>query len=403
MLAAQWRHKRQFRRKHGGRTSSRFSVSRVRDANSCASCHNDPVEGGAGHFTTNAFVSEGFTNADFDTTDQQFSNERNTNHLMGAGLVELLAREMTADLRSQRDDALAQARRTMEPVRVRLATKGVEFGVLTAMPDGFVELDEVEGVDDDLVVRPFSQKGVIVSLRQFTVSALNHHHGMEAVERFGARWTGTADFDEDGHSDELSAGDVSALVAFQATLPLPSRFTPEDADWRTASARGDSLFEDIGCTSCHRRALPLESLTFEDPGDHDLAGTLRRADVDRPAVYDLTLRDWAKTLDRDESGRYLIPLYGDLKRHRMTDEQVTAFGNELLSQRFVDRDVFQTSELWGIGSTAPYGHRGDFTTLDGVIRGHGGAARGARDAYIALQDRDRSAIIGFLKTLVIVP
>ena len=57
------------------------------DANACSSCHNEPRVGGAGGFVANVFVSEGFTNADFDTTDPQFSNERNTNHLMGAGLV----------------------------------------------------------------------------------------------------------------------------------------------------------------------------------------------------------------------------------------------------------------------------------------------------------------------------
>ena len=48
------------------------------DANACSSCHTDPVTGGAGDLVANVFVSEGFTNADFDTTDPQFSNERNT-------------------------------------------------------------------------------------------------------------------------------------------------------------------------------------------------------------------------------------------------------------------------------------------------------------------------------------
>ena len=93
--------------------------------------------------------------------------------------------------------------------------------------------------------------------------------------------------------------------------------------------------------------------------------------------------------------------FGDLKRHVITDRQVAALGNELLGQRFVERNEFQTSELWGIGSTAPYGHRGDFTTLDGVIRAHGGEARASRDAYIDLSDTDRSALIAWLKTLVI--
>ena len=370
------------------------------DANSCASCHRDPVMGGAGDFSVNVFVSEGFTNADFDTTDPQFSNERNTNHLMGAGLIELLAREMTADLHAIRANALRQARQTGEPVKADLVTKGVEFGAITAQPDGIVDLADIEGVDTDLVIRPFSQKGVMTSLRQFTVNAANHHHGMQAEERFGPRWTGEADFDADGHEIELTAGDVSALVAWQATLPPPTVMTPLDDRWQDAAARGSDVFDDIGCANCHRRSLPLESLVFTDPGPLDAAGTLRAGEA-AELSYDFGLLKWAETLETNENGEYLVPLFADLKRHVMADRTVAALGNELLGQRFVERNVFQTAELWGVASTAPFGHRGDFSTLDGIIRVHGGDSRPARDAYVGLADAERSALIAFLKTLVI--
>ena len=46
-------------------------------------------------------------------------------------------------------------------------------------------------------------------------------------------------------------------------------------------------------------------------------------------------------------------LFGDLKRHRMTDTEINGFGNERVVQGFVDTNVFTTTELWGIGSTAP--------------------------------------------------
>lgn len=371
------------------------------DGNSCASCHNDPVMGGAGDFTTNVFVSEGFNNADFDTTDPQFSNERNSNHLFGAGLVELLAREMSADLKNIRQRALAAARQTGEEQRVRLLSKGIRFGWITAQPDGLLELREIDGVDTDLVVRPFSQKGVMTSLRQFTINALNHHHGMQPVERFGARWTGEIDFDEDGTDNEITVGDVSALVAWQAALKPPVEVVPPGADWQKAAMRGSDVFDEINCSECHVRALPVNSLVFHDPGPLDAAGTLRAGELSNPTAYDLELMDWARTLPKNETGQTMVPLFGDLKRHKMTDRQIAAFGNELLSQRFVERDVFQTTELWGIASTGPYGHRGDMTTLDEVIKAHGGAGRKARDSYIDLIDSDRSALIAFLKTLVI--
>lgn len=373
------------------------------DAGSCAACHNQPASGGAGDFVANVFASEGFESADFDSLDPQFSSERGTNHLFGAGLVELLAREMSLELQAVRNAALSQARATGAAVRLGLQAKGVDFGYISAEPDGSVNLDELDGVDTDLVIRPFTQKGVMTSLRQFTINALNQHHGMQADERFGARWTGSDDFDGDGKTGEITAADVSALVAWQATLPAPVRMVPEIDGWAEAAARGEANFAGFGCTTCHRPALPLENLSFVDPGPFDLAGTLNDGQVGARATYDIALLDWAERLPRDDQGRILVPLFGDLKRHVMTDNQIDALGNELLSQRFVDRNIFQTAELWGVGSTQPYGHRNDFSSLDEIILAHGGNGRQARDAYEAAAKKEKSDLIAFLKTLVIVP
>ncbi len=371
------------------------------DANSCASCHNDPVAGGAGHFTANVFVSEGFESADFDTSDPQFSNERGTNALQGAGLVELLAREMTRDLQAQRKAALQEARQSGEPVEKELISKDVRFGSITANPDGTLDVSKIDGVDTDLTIRPFGQKGVFSSLRQFTVNAMNHHHGMQAEERFGTLWTGSDDFDEDGVTDELSRGDVSALVAWQATLEPPTRNADLPDDWLQAAEQGETIFAKTGCTECHRPTLPLKSLIFSDPGPFEVAGTLRPEETAAPITHDLELEDWAKTLKRDAEGNWLVPLFGDLKRHRIAGKREDTFGNELLSQRFVDRDVFLTTELWGVETTGPYGHRSDITTLNEAILSHGGAALDTRNAYAALPDKDRNALIAFLRTLVI--
>lgn len=371
------------------------------DANACSSCHNDPVIGAAADFSANVFVSEGFGNADFDSADPQFSNERNPNHLMGAGLVELLAREMSADLQRQRNEAIRRAKSSGVEQTVRLVAKGVDFGVLTIHPDGIVDLTGLDGIDTDLVIRPFSQKGVMTSLRQFTINALNDHLGMQADERFGARWTGEDDFDEDGLDREITAGDVSALVAWQASRPPPVTRTPENDEWRVLAGEGRARFDEFGCAECHRPALPLESLAFSDPGPLDAAGTLRLGEGNEGAVYDLALLDWAKTLPKDDQGRVLVPLFGDLKRHKIADRQIATLGNELLAQRFVERDIFMTSELWGIASTAPYGHRGDLTTLAEVILAHGGDARESRDRFANAGEDDRRALIAFLKTMEI--
>ncbi|SON54446.1 putative thiol oxidoreductase [Hartmannibacter diazotrophicus] len=386
------------RKRPGANTFQRTSGL---DANACSGCHNEPITGGAGEFVGNVFVSEGFESAEFDSLDPQFSSERNTNALMGAGLIEMLAREMTAELHTIRQETLRKARASGEPVTEHLIAKGVDFGSITAAPDGMLDITKIEGIDSDLVLRPFSQKGVFVSLRQFTVNALNQHHGIEAVERFGKRWTGADDFDEDGYKDEVSDGDISAMVAWQATLPTPTRRQDIPESWKAAAAQGEELFGKTGCAACHRPSLPLDGLVFTDPGPSDMAGTLNASEVDTPISIDFARFDWVAKLPRDEMGRVLVPLFGDLRRHKIADQRNDRLGNELLAQRFVARDDFMTAELWGIGSTAPYGHRGDMTTLDEVIRAHGAEGADAAKAFEALAEDDRSAIIAFLKTLVI--
>ncbi len=387
------------KRKRG--TNPAFSRTSGPDSNSCSGCHNDPITGGSGDTVANAFVSEGFESAEFDNTDPSFSSERHTVALMGAGLVELLAREMTADLQAARNDAVKRAWASGGDVRVDLVSKGVRFGSILAHPDGIVDLDRIEGVDADLVLRPFSRKGVFTSLRQFTINAMNAHHGMEAMERFGVRWTGSHDFDESGVPDAVTPGDISALVAFQASLPPPTVKRDLPDDWRIAASEGARQFKELGCASCHVETLPLKSLVFTDPAPYDTAGTLRASETTRSIRIDLSKMPFASQLQKNDKGEWLIPVYSDLKRHLMVDGQVNALGNELQAQRFVERDVFLTPRLWGVGSTAPYGHRGDFRSLNEIISAHGGEARFSRDAYLACDPPMRESVIAYLRSLVI--
>ena len=282
-----------------------------------------------------------------------------------------------------------------------LVSKGVRFGYLTAHCDGIVDLESVDGVDADLIVRPFSRKGVFTSLRQFTINALNIHHGMEASERFGVRWTGTHDFAESGVPDAVTPGDVSALVAFQATLPPPTVKQDLPDDWRAAAAEGEKQFDSLGCTSCHRATLPLKSLIFTDPAPYDMAGTLRAGEVKKGISIDLSQYAFAKELEEERQGRVADPALQRPEAPPGRRQPSQPLGNELQAQRFVERDVFLTPRLWGVGSTAPYGHRGDFRMLDEIIAAHGGEARFARDAYLALDNKDRDTVIAFLRSLVI--
>jgi CxxC motif-containing protein (DUF1111 family) len=132
-----------------------------------------------------------------------------------------------------------------------------------------------------------------------------------------------------------------------------------------------------------------------------MAGTLRSSEVVQSIAIDLSKMPFAGQLQKNDKGEWLIPLFSDLKRHLMVDAQVNALGNELQAQRFVERDVFLTPRLWGVGSTAPYGHRGDFRSLDEIISAHGGEARFARDAYLGSDKAVRDDVIAFLRSLEI--
>jgi Di-haem oxidoreductase, putative peroxidase len=67
------------------------------------------------------------------------------------------------------------------------------------------------------------------------------------------------------------------------------------------------------------------------------------------------------------------------------------------------RTEFLTTPLWGVGTTAPYGHDGRSITLTDVILRHGGEARITRNVFAALPPSRRRDLLEFLNSLVIFP
>ena len=65
------------------------------DANSCADCHTTPDVGGSGGFAVNVFVLAQQFDPVIESISPTLSNERNTVGMMGAGPIEMLAREMS--------------------------------------------------------------------------------------------------------------------------------------------------------------------------------------------------------------------------------------------------------------------------------------------------------------------
>jgi hypothetical protein len=399
-----------------------FNFNRISapDANSCAGCHNLPFVGGGGDIVANVFVlGQRFDFASFDENDptplrgsvdetgarallQSIGNSRGTLGMFGSGYIEMLARQMTAELQQQRD-ALAPGQSRA------LIASGVDFGRLSRDPGGRYDVSEVEGLPaialasevPDLIVRPFHQASAVVSLRQFTTNAMNHHHGIQPVERFGS-----GDPDGDGFSGEMSRAEITAVSVFQATLPVPVRVIPRDRRLREAIRRGEERFVEIGCGGCHRPSLPLDDTGYSEPNPHNPPGNLRPEDVDYPLVIDLNDPHLpGARLRASRDGPTLVPAFTDLKLHRIYEpgdancEPLNQSNGELGSGNC----AFLTRKLWGAYSEPGFGHHGQYTTMREAIDAHAGEALPVRQAWQQLAEAERAEIIEFLKTLRTAP
>lgn len=260
------------------------------DSDACAGCHNKPRSGGGGDNVANVFVlGQRFSFFDDPSLADEnglpgpgsisnAADQRNTLGMFGSGAIEMLAREMTAELHAIRDRAKAMAKQSGQSVTLDLVTKDVSFGKITALPNGSLITTQVEGVNADLIIRPFHQKGVVVSLREFTNNAYPHHHGLLPVERFGLN----TDPDADGHVNELSVGDITAVTLYQAQLGVPGQVIPRNPRIANAIRRGTQLFSQIGCAGCHRPALTLNSPLYSEPNPYNPNFNLKPGDVPRP-------------------------------------------------------------------------------------------------------------------------
>jgi hypothetical protein len=418
------------------------------DANSCSGCHNAPMSGAGGDRVTEVFVlAQRFDHLTFDHSDgittrgavdesgrlvtmDNATNDRKTVGMNGSGFVEMLARQMTADLQAERDAAPPGSSQ-------QLLSKGVAFGTLTHNADGSWNTSQVQGLaapslsssgttPPSLIIRPLHQVGNVISLRQFSNNAFNHHHGMQSEERFGLG----ADPDGDGVSNELTVADLTAASIFQATLSVPGRVIPNDPKIERANVVGEAMFDKIGCATCHA-TLPLTSnnnpglpgqpgwIYFEPnpynpatgPNSPNLQLGPTNYPVSAPALaVDLTSETLPPPRLRAHAGVVVVPAYTDLKLHDIsaTSDPATDPECEPLDQNqpagspgfFAGNCKFITRKLWGFyNQGGAFMHHGKFTTAREAIEAHNGEALSQRLAFDALAQNLQNDLIEFLKSL----
>ena len=261
---------------------------------SCAACHGIP-NGSAG------FGGIVFTRPD----------SRDAPHLFGLGLQEMLGDEITQELRAIRDAAIDQALATNTTVTMPLLAKCGEdaevvtaqanrrqrgerrrrddrrprdpvpnpsaqclsYGSIVAFADGSVDTSAVEGVDDDLRVKPFFAEGGTWSIRDFVVGAFNAEMGMESPDPLmvsaasgdfvltnsGLQIDGSvdhvdmpvaltpdADPDNDGVVNEIDPALVDYMEFYLLNYFRPGRY-----EQTSVTSRGEQRFLAFGCGSCH--------------------------------------------------------------------------------------------------------------------------------------------------------
>ncbi len=420
------------------------------DSNSCFGCHNTPYSGGGGDRVSEVFVlGQRFDFLDFDHSDstptkgavdelgnfvtmETAFNERKTIGMNGSGFIEMLARQMTADLQAARNAA-------GPGTSAALVSKGISFGILTHNADGTWDASKVQGIPapslttangatPSLIIRPFHQVGNIVSVRQFTNNAFNHHHGIQAEERFGLG----IDADGDGSVNELTTADVTAVTLYQISLNVPGQVIPNDPAVAAAIVAGQQIFNQVGCAACHVPALPLTNTNnpgapgqpgwiYTEPGPYNPttgpnSPNLVPGPKDYPVsapVLRLDLTSPSLPLPRLQAvrGVVMVPAYTDLKLHTMANGPTDPNAEPLDQNQpagspgfFAGNQQFLTRKLWGLYNSGPFGHAGKFTTVrDEINLGHNGEASASRLAFQALSPLQQDHLIEFLKSLQVLP
>ncbi len=395
------------------------------NAAACNHCHNVPFDDGAG-FNSGNVHRDPLHSASLG----QFI-QRNTPHVFAPGAIQRLAEEMSEDLDKTRDSAITLVCIFGGSVSTGISAKGVSFGTLKVTRTGTnpcrvnVDTTQVSGVDADLVVRPFQWKGSVAFLRDFNRGASHNELGMQAVEIVGHG----ADGDFDNVRDELTIGDQSALAVYLAAQPRPTTQLeinslglldpPLTTAQIAAINRGASTFTSIGCANCHKSSLKVDHPIFSEPSQNEdfrdktfPAGQDpldEGVDPDLAVTFDLTADQpdniitlpsgdefHLGSLEKDSSGRGIVRLFGDLKRHNMGSglaEQIDEVGTGAAT--------FLTENLWGVGSTAPYMHDGRATTLTEAILEHGGEGAASRNNFKALTVSKQKDVIAFLDNLIL--
>ena len=308
------------------------------NGDSCRACHFDPVFGGAGPSGVNV-IRHGVLNGDGAFVPPT----------VGTVLHRSTALKGTANL-PQEAAAIFELRNTPHLFGLGLIESIPDAAILAnADPDDTLTPDGISGkpswTDGERLGR-FGWKSSVPTIEEFVRDAVTTELGMTLGHVPGLTFGRLQDNDA-VPDPEFSQDDADLLTTYLGLLAPPPRQVPADA---ALAEQGETLFDTLGCTSCHIPALE----------------------------------------GRDGP----VPLYSDLLLHEILPAD--ALGIEEASATMRE---FRTAPLWGLSQTAPYLHTGAADTVDEAIDAHAAEGQAAADAWRALDDAERAALRAFLETL----
>jgi CxxC motif-containing protein (DUF1111 family) len=248
-------------------------------------------------------------------------------------------------------------------------------GLIDAIPDaviaqgagrwhpGFPKVKGRASRTTDGRVGRFGWKGQTASLGDFVRTACAVEMGLEVPGHPQSLNPTTPDVPAPGL--DLTDAECDALTAFVASLPPPSRRPALDRASAQFAARGEQLFETIGCAACHTPKLGMVEGLYSDLLLHDLG----------PGAADAAM------------------YYGAPSPAPKEPMQLARAGDP------AGPSEWRTPPLWGLRDTAPYLHDGRAQTIDDAVRFHGGEAADSADLYGKLAPDERRALQGFLMSL----
>lgn len=256
-------------------------------------------------------------------------------------------------------------------VSPRIPSPVFGLGLLEAVPDStLVSLADPEDLDGDGIsgrVNLVSDLGGTLRIGRFgwkaNVATLLEQAAIDYEASLGVSTSLTPE--PDG-SHELPDGRLFAVAHYTATLAVPARIDPSrlaPAE-RRSLARGEVLFEELGCASCHRPTLVS--------GPHPIAALAHQT----------------------------FHPYTDLLLHNVGFDLADGRPDHLASPT-----EWRTAPLWGIGltqtvlPTATFLHDGRARTLAEAILWHGGEAERSRESFRLAPASARKDLLAFLRSL----